>query len=79
MYYRFKVIDGDAATFTEWVDEPNDVAGSNAQRVAIVSRIRAAQPDSAIVTERVQAIPLNVPTLSPDKPIAIGGGEPNIE
>jgi hypothetical protein len=57
MYFRFKVTDGDATTFTQWTEELDDVAGSNAQRVAIVSRIRAAQPDSAIATERAQAIP----------------------
>lgn len=57
MYFRFKTTDGDDVTFTEWTEELDDVAGSNAQRVAIVSKIRAAQPDSAIATERSQAIP----------------------
>ena len=57
MYYRFKVADGDAVTFTAWTEEPDDVANSNAQRIATVSKIRAAQPESAITTERSQIKP----------------------
>ena len=58
MYYRWKIVDGDTTTFSEWKEENPVLAVALAERINEVRAIRKAQYNSAISIEESPTQPV---------------------
>jgi hypothetical protein len=58
MKFRFKITDGESISFSDWVDEPQHLTGSNAMPAQAINDLRKAFPTAKFAIERDTVPPM---------------------